>query len=97
MFQFFVTIFSILDKYLLQAIDTGMRFCIVLLLIGCSGFLFIFFTLSTCSFAKFSGYPLSLYLSVMMSQFLLNSEVVEHIVFMRNAWLYGILFLRDLR
>ena len=31
----------------------------------------------------------------MMSQFLLNSDVVEHTVFMHNAWLYGILFLRD--
>ena len=28
--------------------------------------------------------------------FLLNSDVVEHIVFMRNAGLYGILFLKDL-
>ena len=28
--------------------------------------------------------------------FLLNSDVVEHIVFMRNAGLYGILFLKNL-
>ena len=40
---------------------------------------------------------LSLILFVMISQFLLNSEVVEHIVFMRKAGLYGILLsLRDL-
>ena len=28
----------------------------------------------------------------MISLFLLNSEVVERIVFMRKAWLYGVLF-----
>ena len=66
------------------------------LLVERSCFLFIFFTLSTCSFTKFSVFPLSSNLFEMMSQFLLNSKVVEHIVFMRNAWLYGILFLRDL-
>ena len=32
----------------------------------------------------------------MISQFLLNSEVVEHIAFMDKAWLYRILSLRDL-
>ena len=73
-----------------------MRFCIALLLVESSYFLFIFFALSACSFTKFSGYPLSLNLFVMISQFLLNSEVVEHILFMRKAWLYGILSLRDL-
>ena len=64
---------------------------IVLLLVESSCF-----PLSTCSFTKFSGYFHSLNLFVIMSQFLLNLEVVEHIVFMRNAWLYGILSLRYL-
>ena len=47
-------------------------------------------------FTKFSESSLPLDLFVMMSQILLNSEVVWYISFMCNAWLYGILSLKDL-
>ena len=85
MLQFFATILDIFGSAVLQVIDTGIRFCIVLSLVESSFLPFHIFTLYLFIY-QFLGVPPFFESFVMMSQLLLNSEVAEHIAFMCDAW-----------
>ena len=96
-FQFLFTILEMLGCVLLYIIDSGILFLLLFFPLHMnSSFLSILSTLLICSFRTSPLYFRSKNFCLIITQSLSDSVLAEQIVFSLKAWLYEMLFFREL-